>query len=203
MTDGKKFWNWFVRHESDLFDFERDQERIFDHLAAELQKVDPDLTFEFGPKERTREFVISAGGIKRAFPAVEALVNAAPPLDKWRVTAFRPRRSPCIVEISGKQVDPADVQFTLLDNGMMAGIYLFIPGFREDDIVFKQIGYLMLDDALGEYDVETRVGLIEMLPAEMPTDGARYPLSELPVLFDRLVARLEGRDGKNGAPVIH
>jgi hypothetical protein len=40
---------------------------------------------------------------------------------------------------------------------------LFIPGFREDDVALQQIGYLLLDGALGEYDVETRLGLIKML----------------------------------------
>jgi hypothetical protein len=195
----EKFWQWFARHEAELFDFERDQERIFDELSDELQKVDRDITFEFGrkddPKEGVREFVVSAGGIRRAFSAVQTLVSAAPTLDHWQVTAFRPRRVPCIVELGEKRVDPEDVQFSLLDNGTVVGIYLFIPGFRDDDISFKEIGYLLLDSSLGEYDVETRVGLIEMLSPETQTGGDRYPLAQLPTLFDRLVAKLEGRSG--------
>ncbi len=75
----------------------------------------------------------------------------------------------------------------------MAGIYLFIPGFREDDVAFKQIGYLLLDATLGEYDVEVRLGLIKMLSPEMRTVADRHPLAELPTLFDQLVSRLEGR----------
>jgi hypothetical protein len=46
MTKAGVFWKWFVRHEDDLLHFERNQETIFDALAAALQKVDPDLTFE-------------------------------------------------------------------------------------------------------------------------------------------------------------
>jgi hypothetical protein len=185
----------------ELFAFDPDQEgereRIFDQLASELQKIDPDLTFEFGPNEPRREFVISAGGIKRAFPAVASLADAAPPLDRWQVTAFRPRRTVSnVVEFREKRVDPRDVQFSLLDNGRMAGIYLFIPGFREDDADLKQIGYLMLDEMLGEYDVESRLGLIKMLPPDARTDAERYPLAELPTLFDQLVSRLEGRSGR-------
>lgn len=180
-----------------MFDFEADQDRIFDRLAAELQKVDRDLTFEFGPKEAKREFVISAGGIKRAFPSVSALVDAAPTLERWRVTAFRPRRSPAnIVEFRGKRVDPKRVQFSLLDNGKTAGVYLFIPGFQEGDADLKQIGYLLLDEALGEYDVEARLGLIKMLAPEASTAGERYPLSDLPTRFDQLVTWLEGRSGR-------
>ena len=77
MIAQQEFWNWFREHEMELLDFEADRERVFDQLATEIQKVDPRLTFEFGPKEATREFVISAGGIRGAFPAVSALMAAA------------------------------------------------------------------------------------------------------------------------------
>jgi hypothetical protein len=201
MTAQEEFWNWFVQHEAELFDLnpnrESERERIFDELGRELQKVDPDLAFEFGPNEPRREFVISAGGIKRAFPAVASLVDAAPHLDRWQVTAFRPRRIPSnVVEFRGKRVDPRGVRFSLLDNGKTAGIYLFIPGFREGDADWKQIGYLLLDEALGEYDVESRLGLIKMFPPDTPTNEERHPLAELPALFDGLVSRLEGRSGR-------
>jgi hypothetical protein len=147
--------------------------------------------------EPKREFVVSAGGMQRAFPAVSSLVNSAPPLNRWQVTAFRQRRPISnIVQFRDKRVDPKSVEFVLLDNGKIAGIYLFIRGFREDDVDLKQIGYLLLDEALGEYDVEARLGLIKMLPPDAQTSGERHPLVKLPVLFDKLVARLEGRSGK-------
>ena len=193
-TPEHAFWKWFLQLEGDLLHFEGDMERIFNELAAELGKVDRNLCFEFGPCDERREFVISAGGIKASFSAAVSLAKAAPPLDHWRITAFRPRR-PTLnrIEIRGKCVDPDDVQVALLDNGKIAGIYLFIPNFHEDAIDLKQIGYLMLDEALGEFDVETRVGLIKMLPLNAQTDVERYPLTELPRLFDQLVARLEDR----------
>ena len=201
MTAQEQFWIWFVAHERELFDFDPNQvaerERIFDQLHGELQKVDPDLTFEFGPNERRREFVISAGGIQRAFPAVVSLALAAPALEQWQVKAFRPRRTPLqIVEFAEKRVDPEEVQFSLLDNGKIAGIRLFIPGFRDDDAELKQIAYLLLDGALGEYDVESRLGLIEMFSPQTATAETRYPLADLPTRFDRLVSQLEGRFGK-------
>jgi hypothetical protein len=185
MTAQQEFWNWFIRHEPELFGFDSNQvaerERIFGELAIEIEKVDPDITFEFGPNEAKREFVISAGGIKRAFPAVVSLANAAPTLGRWQVTAFRPRRTPRhIVEFGDKRVDPDNVQFSLLDNGKNAGIQLFIPGFQEDDANWKQIGYLLLDGTLGEYDVECRLGLIKMLSPDTHTDGDRHPFG--PVL---------------------
>lgn len=201
MTVESNFWNWFVQHESDLFAFDPNQnferEKLFGGLASELQRVHPDLTFEFGPPGDTRELVISAAGIKEAFPAVVSLTRAAPTFDRWRFTAFRPRRSPInIVQIGDLRIDPRDVQFTLLDNGRIAGIHLFMPGFRKDHTRFEQIGYLLLDEALGEYDVEMRLGLIKMLSTAVPTAGTRYALPELPARFDELTARLDGRGPK-------
>ena len=197
-TPQEQFWNWFLRNETELFEFdpvnEIVREQLFDRVAAELQKVNRDLTFEFSPKATPREFVVSAAGLKRAFPAVISLVQSAPELDRWKIIAFRPRRTAiCSLEIGDQYINPKDVLFTLLDNGKSAGISLFIPGFQESDANWKQIGYLLLDQALGEYDVETRLGLIKMLAPETRTEGNRYPLPELPVLFDQLAARLEGR----------
>src|SRR5580692_3833303 len=192
MNAQAQFWNWFIDHESELFSFDpgrgAEREKLFDEIAREIQKIDPDLSFELGPNGTPRrEFVISASGTKQAFPAVISLVDAAPSLARWQVIAFRPRRTPINpVEIGGKRVDPRDVQFSLRDNGKMAGVYLFIPGFREDDVDFKQIGYLLLDEALGEYDVESRLGLLKMYSPQTATDGDRYPLADLPTLFDQL-----------------
>ena len=47
----KSFWGWFQKNEEMLFHFESDQEKTLDKLSAELKKVNPDLTFEFGPVE--------------------------------------------------------------------------------------------------------------------------------------------------------
>lgn len=194
------FWIWFVEHEPRLFSLDAgpaaQREGLLDELAAQLQKVHRDLTFELGSSGPKRELVVSAGGLREAFPAVISLLQAAPPLKRWKLTAFRPRRSPSVIELGGKRVDPECVRFTLLDNSHMAGIYLFIPGFDENDPDFKQAGYLLLDEALGEYDVESRLGLVKMLPPEVRTSGERHPIAALPKLFDQLVSRLEGRSGK-------
>lgn len=195
----REFWRWFLEHEAELFSFdpgnEPERERLFDGLADVLRKVDQDLVFEFGPKESVREFVISAGGTKRAFPAVVSVVREAPTLKRWNLIAFRPRRAPSTVEFRGKRVDPSQVRFTLLDNGKIAGVRLFLPGFQERDPDLRQVGYLLLDNALGEYDVETRLGLIEIRALESSKEY-RHPFSELPGLFDSLVNKLEGRSGR-------
>ena len=141
-----------------------------------------------------REFVISAGGIRKAFPPVSALVAAAPKLERWKITGFRPRRTPFNgVKIGLTQVNSEEVEYSLVTNGMKIGIQLFIPGLRDDVLAFKQIGYLLLDEALGEYDVEIKVGPIQMLPADASRTAERFPLSELPADFDQQASKLEAK----------
>jgi len=88
------------------------------------------------------------------------------------------------------RIDADEVQFSLLQNEEKIGIYLYIPGYDDTQIVFRQIGYLFLDDALGEFDVEMKVGLIKMFPPEKETEFDRYPLVKLPEIFDRLTAEI-------------
>jgi hypothetical protein len=196
MTKEQEFWDWFIVHDTEFFTFDPEngpaRERLFDKLEVELHKVHPKLTFAFGPpNEATREFVISAAGLKSVFPAVVCLVDAAPRLERWCVIAFRPRRPlPCVLEIAGFEVSSEDVEFSLLHNRETVGIRLFIPGFQDQDSNWQQVGYLFLDEALGEFDVESRLGLIKMYPPEASTQEKRHPLSELPSAFDRLASRL-------------
>lgn len=135
--------------------------------------------------------------MKSAVPAVVSLIRAAPPLESWTITAFSSRRVlPDVIEFGGKQACPQDVEFSLLDNGKVAGLRLFIPSFQENDPIWKQIGYLMLDDTLGEYDVESRLGLIKMYSPDVQNSERCYPLAGLPSAFDQLLTRLEGGSGK-------
>ena len=181
------FWKWFAANESRLFTSEANQEAIFDELAMEMHRVNNDLTFELGPvASGKREFVISAGGIRSAFPAVEALYNSAPKLERWVWVKYRPRRLPINdIEFGGRKVKVDDVRYLLVEDGDKVGIVLFIGGYSDDQRnIYGQIGYLFLDEALGEYAVETQVGFIEFTSQDSPCFSRACPLEELPAHFD-------------------
>jgi hypothetical protein len=198
MSAETQFWKWFEGHEDDLFHYERDQETTFDRLAAALTELDQDLTFEIGPERNgVREFVISAAGIKRAFPAVERLYNARPKLDRFSVRAFRPRRAVVNdIEYAGLRIGAKDVYYRLCrdDDPKKMGVLLFLPGFTEDRRTeYGQIGYLFLDEALGEYDVETNVGLIEMTGHDSRYFDGAFPIQQLASDFDALLQSKRGK----------
>jgi hypothetical protein len=186
------FWQWFEANDARIFDFEKDRDRIFDELQEQLHRVHPDLTFEFGPKQDgKREFVISADGIKEAFPAVSALANAAPVLPRWKITKFRPRRdfqSP--ITLNGLTISPQQVQFTIEPDGEKVAITTFIEGYTPAErLRYGSVIYLMLDQALGEYDVETKVGAIEFKDKSAESKLVKQPLSALPQTLDGMIKR--------------
>jgi hypothetical protein len=184
----KKFWKWFEKNQNMLFEFERDRENVFDRLAAEMSKVHPDLTFEFSPvlKNGKREFVISAGGIKKAFPSVEALYDSAPDLPKWRFIKFRPRRKPPNdLNFGGKSIKASEVHYKMFKDQEKVGIIIFLDGYNDSEQdIYGNIGYLFLDEALGEYDIEMKVGFIEFHSRDSNYFEGASSLIELADHFD-------------------
>lgn len=194
-TPAQIFWKWFEKNEALLHDFERQQQAAFAALRAALEQVEPELAFEFGPRDAggRRELVLSAGGIKAKFPAVQALVAAAPQLPRWRFTAFRPRRDPLTeIRLGNVAVKPEDVDCCLHVDQRELGLRLFFRGWAPElERAFGQVGFLLLDAAIGEYDVSMKIGPIEFMAFEAHPQAERFPLTELARRFDAHQARLQ------------
>jgi len=186
-----QFWAWFEKNQDMLFHFERDQERTFDKLNAAMSKVHPDLTFEFGPdQDGKREFVISADGLKDAFPAVESLHASAPSLPRWTFIEFRPRRSAMTIQMGDVKLEPKDIEVAVEADGDKAGFTVFVKGYDESQSQqYKHAAFIMLDQAIGEYDMETKVGFIEVKPFEQESEYKRHGLDDLPRMFDEFMKR--------------
>lgn len=187
----ENFWQWFEQNSSRLFAFEADRDRLFDELRKALSKVKPGLTFEFGPvKDGRREFIISADGIRDRFPAVQNLVAAAPSLAQWIVIPFRPPKSlDMIIEYDGQRLGADDVWFKAEDDAGRIGLTLHVRGLTEHNQ--RSLGgaaFILLDNALGEFAVETRVGFIEWqgLPDD-PAAAGLQPFRSIREVFDVVI----------------
>jgi len=165
-------------------------------LHRRLRQVHPDLTWQVGkPLNGQREFAISADGILAAFSAVESVADAAPPLKRWKIVRFRPREEAYYeggVQMDGVKVNGSDIECSLCsvvakDGGRKIGVEVFVRGCPEKNHPsFRRIAYIMLDSALGEYDVECKVGYIGVFPFEhRPSVGSRVPFAEFRAEFDR------------------
>lgn len=187
---GQQFWTWFQDNSDALRQIETaGSPELVDRLAAELRKVREGLVFEIGgnPGEE-RELIISADGIRELFPAVEALTASAPAIPGWKVIAFRPRiGTGFAIRFDDYELDPEDFWFRAVPDGDLLGLEIYLPGIGgEHHDTALSASFIMLDSALGEYDVVTRIGFIEhrVLPHDPEAAGLR-PLEELPDTVDQ------------------
>ena len=180
----ERFWQWFEQNSSRLFAFETDRDGVFRDLTAALHKVHEGLTFEFGPvKNGKREFIVSADGIRDRFPAVQNLVAAAPAMSQWTVIPFRPPKGiGTVIQYEGQRVGPEDVWFRAEADGDRIGLTLFVRGLTEETKqAFGGATFILLDSALGEFTVETRVGYIEW--ERLPDDPEAAGLQPFPAIL--------------------
>jgi len=185
-TPEAAFWRWFTAHATEVAKIAAGNEPIAVELASELRKLDAGLTFAIGNKPGERELVISADGKTASFPAVKRVVAAAPVIAGWRVTAFRPRGSTdmTITLGDGTQLSGSDLTYRVLgSHEHKIDIELYVKGPTTITDAVSQAVFLLLDSALGEYDVETYLGGIEMKPASAAPPNA-LPLTQLPKAVD-------------------
>jgi hypothetical protein len=186
------FWTWFKDHRVQIAALKRADEPVANQIATELHKVDPRLIFELGIGIEPKEFIVSADGNREVFPAVKRLVAAAPEVPGWKIIAFRPRKAPGLtIELGeGTKLGANDLFFMVLPTTKPPApldIIVYVPGLgsgdKEKDDALKQVGFLLLDATLGEYDTETRLGGIAFKSiAEKPPSAK--PLRDLPKLID-------------------
>ena len=181
------FWAWVSAH-LDALKRATSDSPIIEQLDAELAKVDEGLTFELGIGKKPFELVLSADGDTAHFPAVRRLVAAAPALADTKVLAFRPRKplDGLAIEVEGLQVDPAQIRFAGRPDPDRPGLYaldLYVPGVAEgQEEVAQRAAVLLVDAALGEFDLETRVGNVSV--QHEPLEGDSAPFAGLPAWLD-------------------
>lgn len=184
-NDGE-FWKWVGGHVSELRAVKTGEEPVVNELSAELDKAAPGLVFELGVGSDPFEFIISADGAKERFDAVKRLAGKAPTIPGLKVIAFRPRK-----EIDGFEMHLGELKLAAAEVKYLSGVEkdgklsidLYIEGYdaTTEDAV-KRAGFVLLDSAIGEFDMETRIGGIEFHGAPAPA-GAK-PLPALPAELD-------------------
>ncbi len=154
------------------------------------------LSFEYGKAEDgIYEFTVSAEGMRENIPGVLAAVESAPEIEGWRLIAFRPRnpRFPTLaVRMGDAYVEPDNVWYRIVEAGERVDLVVAIEGLAaENKGSMGQAVFILLDQALGEYDVMTKLRYVdfEALPPGPGRHGLK-PLTEIPADFDAIF--LEG-----------
>lgn len=186
------FWRWVAEHEAELRAVIAEptgEEPVLEALLEALHAVDPNLYYLLGGDETGHELIITAEGELKAFPAVQALVAAAPALPGWQFIAFKPPMG-CdfVLRHEAASIDANQTWFLPATSPSGFGVKLACPSFtgkHADDYEFAAIE--LLDVVLGELVAARDVKHLEVvkLPASPETAGFRR-LAELP---DFLAAR--------------
>jgi len=186
------FWKWFEHNEGTLFniDISEDNETLLSLLEKHLKLIDQNLTFEISNVQNgKREFIISANGIKSSFESVERIYDTAPVLSRWTWVKFRPRSNNLMdIDFGTIKVKVKTVYYLInkVDDSKLS-ITLYFKGYDINKAdLFGQAGFLMLDQALGEYNVATKLSSVEFLPLE-GNESDYSSITKLSTEFDQLL----------------
>jgi hypothetical protein len=171
----QKFWQWFSQNRIRLHGLSPGNLNLFHDLNKRLKKINPGLVAEFAMAEnKAVELVVSADGDLKLFPVVERVVAAAPHIPGWKITAFRqPGKTDVAIEMNGQQLSASDLRFRSEPDGNKLGLIIFIPGLTEQNReTLSRMAFILLDNALGEYLVETAIGFIDFLSLDKDPKAA-------------------------------
>ncbi len=181
----EKFWQWVLTNTARL---ERPVDQLGEsvtELTDAVRKASPGLVAELALSEEqvVNEIVISADGRKELFPEVRRIVAAAPRELPWKVTSFRQPRMTTGMKIGmpGLELSSDEMWFSTQAEGELVSLTVFIRVLSEEtrDMV-SHAGFMLLDAAVGEVFLETKVGAISFEPAPaQPGDNGLIPFEEI------------------------
>ncbi len=169
----KQFWKWFEKNnQAYLFINEVDPEinaQLQNKLKQKLHAYCENLWFEIGGHPNNeQELIITAEGNTDYFGHVEVLINAAPTIPNWKVSAFiPPREADFKLKFEDVELNASEMWFESLENPEWPeaiGINVCIKNY---DLV-KDNGWLMpavykvLDYVLGEQSFALDIEHIEV-----------------------------------------
>src|SRR5262249_25909015 len=195
MSSADRFWMWFERNvrqiQADVSSAHAGHPSalITDGIGDQLAESYPGLVHEIGQADDgVFEIIISADGIQDRFPQVAACVRNAPQIAAWRVIAFRPRRDPPeSVDFNGADFPDSDFLYIPSRQGNRVDLEILYRGaISVTDQRVIAASFLFLDTALGEFDVEMRIGSIvrRSLPSNVPTPPNAVRLRQLVSMID-------------------
>lgn len=130
--------------------------------------------------------------MKELFPHVIRLKSAAPVLENWEIIAFRPRLdnySKFKLNYAGIELDPLNIwTYHRVEEGFFDLVIHYPTYTLEQRDIFINAGYILLDMALGEFDVTTGIRFIDHqgLPEDPESQGlAKF--SDLRDSFDSYI----------------
>ncbi len=190
VTPEEAFWSWFSQNEQRLYQEVDSHGSAIDELFERLNIIQPQLTAEFGQTNDGKKILaISADGNSELFPYVIKLYNEPKLLSKWVIYPFRQRMdsiSKVALRMGNLNIDAENILFISRENGNRIELGICVRHIESvNDPIIGAI-FLLLDSAIGEYDVVSKIGKIDVKPYSALKDTAHLmPLEELVEIVDR------------------
>jgi hypothetical protein len=159
------FWNWFQKHEKDFFNvvksrtsIENIEKLFFDQLTPKLDELKEGYFFLSGMyDDNTAELILTADGNAKQIVFVEELVNAAPKMDRWKITAHKaPTDEAFSITMGDYEFNSENISFysnELDDYPDEIDISIIYHDLTEQNRNETKNGvYIFLDNYLGEMD---------------------------------------------------
>jgi hypothetical protein len=167
----KRFWDWFIIHESYLRKVNGDdKEIILESISHELNKIKKGIFFEMGGStEGPFEIIFSPGGKLENVSHVVGLVDSAPKIEGWNISAFKkPHGFGFVTEYEGLLLDPKKMWFLpLISKNQIKkiGLRISCPTFSiKNKSKFYNGCYIVLECAIGELSVLNDIDYVEVSP---------------------------------------
>jgi hypothetical protein len=196
------FWNWFKNHHEKYLDpLGPTREQVLywgNEMSLHLWHVCPGLGFEiagYHPPERP-SLTISCQSRRRYFGIARALVAAAPPIPLWEISALRqPTDMDFFLDMHfpSFKTRPESLRFGTYGDekagSKLEYLVIYFPEYRkEDEDLYMDVSYFILENLLGEETLGSMVGTIitRALDDEAMIYHAPRPITELPAYIDQM-----------------
>lgn len=174
-----ELWQWFKINHRRLEGTSSTDEQAFRQLTNLFRRIDRSLTYDVRQGEFW-ELQVSADGIPELIPLVREVVEAAPKVDGWQVTAFRKPKELSVTIIVGDESLDANNVYYSLENGKQ--LHLFVPGLTDDN--YRHLSHcavIIVESLIGEYQLMTQIEDIEYTELPNPAPASMKKLNQLPL----------------------
>ena|SRR6218665_875410 len=168
------FWNWFLKNEKQFFEIVKKGKNInkgfFDKLAPKLDKIHEDIYFVTGMfDDQTAELILTPDGVLQNIYVIEELVNAAPQMEGWKITALKPA-----LDIDDVRISYESFEFDKNNLKFFANLHKDYPDEIDLTIVYDHFSkdkkklvtsgvYIFLDNYLGELHSVTLIDNMKVI----------------------------------------
>ncbi|MFD1162015.1 DUF695 domain-containing protein [Hwangdonia seohaensis] len=224
------FWDWFVQNEGKFHKVIKNQGDInkvfFSKLAPKLNELKDGFWFLTGMYDNDiAELILTADGTVKNIVFVEELVDAAPKINGWKITALKPpsKANTFAIEMGGYKFDETTMSFYSNElSGFPDEIDITITHkdlMEENRSEITNGVYLSLDNSLGELKsislidnlnvINTKDALNDLVPIDKLNDFLIWREKEFVEKYDGIRYNTDkdnftGLEAKlkNGLPLI-